>query len=142
MRQIVATILLILYSVCSTGATIHLHHCGKNTDISWSQDAKKLHDQCPHCQDNHAEILFQQDLCTDSSSCKDVQVELKSDYDQLQSKSSFDFNNPISPCFTILHWIVRSLYVPISLEQSSNYHHYSFHIHDDPVYLKHCVLII
>ncbi len=142
MRQIVATILLILYSVCSTGATIHLHHCGKNTDISLSQNSKSLHDQCPHCQDDHTESFIQHDTCSEGNSCKDMQVELKSDSDQLQTKSSFDFTNQLSPIYTILHWIASHVFVPISLEQPSPYKHFTFHNNEDPVYLKHCVLII
>ena len=42
MKKIFAILLMLVYGLSSTGATVHLHYCcGKLDDISFSQKAKK-----------------------------------------------------------------------------------------------------
>ncbi|SEF42285.1 hypothetical protein [Sphingobacterium lactis] len=114
MRKIVAICLLLIYSVCSTGATIYMHHCGKSTSISVLDVNKVSHDSCPLCsalhdEHEHTDNDISHEFCA-TDDCKDVKVDLdlQSEADQLHSKimagKFFDF----TPAIVLLPWILTN----------------------------------
>jgi hypothetical protein len=115
MKKIVAICLLLIYSVCSTGASIYMHHCGKSTLFSVLEEAKVSHDSCPMCVDMHKDHDHKDDQtsksdCEDSHSCQDSQVdlELSSESDQVRSKILFGNIFDFSPAVVLIPWILSS----------------------------------
>lgn len=130
-----------IYSVCSTGATIHLHHCGKSTSLSLDVESKVSHDNCPTCASLHDGHLHETgDSCDLEDSCKDKSIELKSDIEQLQTKNSIQQLLNFSPAIVLIPWIMEQwksiLEDPTQLSLE---HLASIPMQDlQPVYLLHC----
>ena len=117
MRQIVAILLLLLYSVSSTGATIYLHHCGKSTQISLLKETKVTHSNCKICSKFHEGHDHSTNSdCKDKDDCKDRKVDLKSDKDQFQTKSSDQSSFNFTPAIVIIPWILDKYWKIISTE--------------------------
>jgi len=144
MRKIVAIILLMIYSVCSTGATIYLHHCGKHTSYSIDQYSKVSHDNCPNCLKEHDNKEHTEDnSCCKDDQCKDRQIDLKSDSEQLQTKSSLQNLISFSPAIVLIPWIMEQWKEALDDNKQSNNQIVSIPIQDlEPVYLLHCNLRI
>lgn len=113
MRKIVAICLLLIYSVCSTGASIHMHHCGKSTQFSVLEEAKVSHDSCPMCIElhkghDHSHDDDSKSLCEEDHSCKDskVDLELTTENDQTRSKMLFGSIFDFSPAIVLIPWIL------------------------------------
>ena len=115
MRKIVAICLLLIYSVCSTGASIHMHHCGKSTLFSVLQDARVSHESCPMCldinQDHENQNVQSSDShCEDNNTCTDsrVDLELSSESDQSRAKIMFGNIFDFSPSIVLIPWIINT----------------------------------
>ena len=146
MRQIVAILLLMIYSVCSTGATIYMHQCGKNTIISVLDEQLTSHDNCPMCTDHqrtHEEKKQHHSPCMDQDKCTDVQIELKTDIEQLQSKSIYGNLSDFSPSIVLLPWIIDYYTASIAIETPTLIPYKSSLLTDiDSIYLLNCTFII
>jgi len=146
MRQIVAILLLMIYSVCSTGATIYLHQCGKNTAISVLDDQLVSHENCPMCTDHQRtqqEKEQHHSACEDQNSCNDVQIELKNDIEQLQSKSIYGNLFNFSPSVVLLPWIIDYFETSILMETPKLIPYKSSLLTDiDSIFLLNCTFII
>lgn len=98
-----------IYSVCSTGATIYLHHCGKNTVVSVLDKAKGSHDHCPMCQDEDPGKPSPGDEGQTShhEGCQDtdLNLDLKSETEQKQPTWIFGKMFDFSPAIVLLPWI-------------------------------------
>jgi len=111
MRKIVAICLLLIYSVCSTGATIYLHHCGKNTIVSVLDKQKGSHGNCPMCVEQHHDNSESDDRADHHDECRDVHVnlDLKSENEQPQPNWVFGKVFDLSPAIVLLPWILTHL---------------------------------
>lgn len=88
MKKIIVTILILLYSTTSIGATIHLRYCMGEL-ISWKLNTKEKDDKCSKC-----------DMKCKKGCCEDKTQVVKIDNDQKIAKVSFDFkkfNTPVGP---------------------------------------------
>lgn len=145
MRKIVAILLLMIYSVCSTGATIYMHQCGKNTAISLLEDQLISHDNCPMCtehQTTHQEEK-QHSPCLDQDNCNDVQLEFKNDSEQLQSKSIFGNIFNFSPSIIVLPWIIEYFSASIENNTQTLIPYKSTLLTDiDSIFLLNCTFLI
>src|SRR5690606_29940936 len=140
MRKIVAILLLTIYSVCSTGATVYMHHCGKRTLISVLDEEKVSHDRCPMCVEHHHNQQHSDpnaNCCKDKDMCKDVQLELKSESEQLQSSIQQLFN--FSPAVVVIPWLLPYLEQWIEQDLKWNPHSEELQLsYTNPVYLLNC----
>ncbi|MGO1597833.1 MAG: hypothetical protein ACTHZ1_07570 [Sphingobacterium sp.] len=111
MRKIVAICLLLIYSVCSTGATIYLHHCGKNTIVSVLDKQKSSHDSCPMCVEQSQNNSESNDRRSHHDECQDVHVslDLKAETEQPQPNWLFGKLFDLSPSIVLLPWILTHL---------------------------------
>ena len=109
MRKFLAICLLLIYSVCSTGATIYLHHCGKNTIVSVLDKEKGSYDSCPMCADQHrSDATPGTEFDRHHNGCHDVylQLDLKSEIEQPQPNWLFGNTFDFSPFIVYLPWII------------------------------------
>ncbi|MVZ64996.1 hypothetical protein GQF61_03975 [Sphingobacterium sp. DK4209] len=140
MRKIVAILLLTIYSVCSTGATIYMHHCGKRTLISVLDEEKVSHDQCPLCTEHHHNQEHSEQnasCCENKDMCQDVQLELKNDTDQQQSSLQQLFS--FTPAVVIIPWIIS--FLEQRLDQDVKWRSSAEELqfaYVDPVYILNC----
>lgn len=136
--------LLMIYSVCSTGATIYMHHCGKRTLISLMDEAEVTHQQCPFCVEHHHNQDHSESdgsCCSDNDMCKDVQVELKNDTEQQQSSYQQLFH--FYPAIVVLPWI--SPFIAQWLEESKSQQIQATPpqwAYENPVYILNCTFRI
>ena len=100
--------MLLIYSVCSTGATIYLHHCGKNTIVSVLDKEKGSYDSCPMCADKHRPDATPEAEFDHHNGCQDVhfQLDLKSEIEQPQPNWLFGKTFDFSPFIVYLPWII------------------------------------
>jgi len=146
MRQIVAILLLMIYSVCSTGATIYMHQCGKSTSISVLEEVLVSHDNCPMCIDHqmsHHENDQQDFPCEDQDNCKDVQIELKSDIEQAQTKTFYGSLFNFIPTIVVIPWLIDYYDATIDYAIPTLIPYRSSLLTDiDPIFLLNCTFII
>ncbi|MGX1639088.1 hypothetical protein [Sphingobacterium sp. NPDC055431] len=150
MRKIVAICLLLIYSVCSTGATIHMHHCGKSTMFSVLEESKVSHDSCPMCSNlhqdhDHADDLETNSQCEDDHTCQDskVNLELTTESDQLRSKMLFGSTFDFSPAIVLIPWIINHwVQIIEDKPEEPNPFKPSLFAESHSVYLLNCTFII
>jgi len=101
--------------VCSTSATIHMHHCGKSTLFSVFEEVKVSHDSCPMCAKSHKghdhqDHKEENSSCSDQGNCKDskINLELDSEIDQNTTKVMLSHAFDFSPAVVIIPWILTS----------------------------------
>ncbi len=139
MRKIIAILLLMIYSVCSTGATIYLHHCGKSTFLSLDQSTKVSHENCPNCSKCQDKSSHEHGDSCKKGCCQDKELSLKSDSEQLQSKSTFADLINFAPAVVLIPWIMEQWKIFVD-DPAQEYHSMAFiPIKDlEPVYILNC----
>lgn len=118
MVRLLSILLLMVYTLTSSGATVYYHECGQQSQISLSgentthqtcrfcNEREKNHEKEQHCDDhNHQSCSIWGDCC------KDVQIELKNSDEQLTSFNLIKDINAFAPVEVILHWIVLHTWV-------------------------------
>ncbi len=114
MMRLLSIMLLMIYSLTSSGATVYYHACGQNLRVSLSEK-ESSHRTCDFCASEETAhhqhdadcTLGQQELSCDPKGdcCTDVQVELKNSDDQLTVNLLKDFHL-LSPAEFIIPWIL------------------------------------
>lgn len=113
MSRIFSIFLLFIYSLTSTGATVYIHSCGQNAQISIFEKQTNSAD-CTFCTgDHHSCCIEAQDMMTEDilacthehSCCTDVRVELSNGEEQALTSLFKDFDT-LSPAEFIIPWII------------------------------------
>lgn len=110
MKRTLAILLLLLYTLTSTGATMYYHQCGQKTKISFSK-VDTGHDLCELClekkgQDN-SERENQMSCDLEKNCCSERLIELKNVEDQLAAYNFLqDFSSYIHPLEFLVPWIL------------------------------------
>lgn len=105
--------LLMIYALTSTGATVYYHECGQRSQISLS-DENTTHSTCRFCsekeqkheKDHHCHEHSHESCGIVGDCCKDVQIELKNSEEQLTSTNLLKDMSTYAPVEIILYWIV------------------------------------
>ena len=143
MRTLIAYILLFLYTVTCSGATVYMHFCHGTSDVSILGDRVEEEQNCTMClehkgDDNEVQLSHTCDMGPQSC-CKDITLELKkSDSEAENTAAIFSFFN-LSPAITTIYWI--SLFQDFIINPDSlkeTYSEKTLVAYKPPTYLFHC----
>ncbi|MCL7988123.1 hypothetical protein M8998_09265 [Sphingobacterium sp. lm-10] len=112
MIRILSLLLLCIYTLTSTGATVYYHTCGQNSQISLSIKKENVR-SCIFCSGEEKPSSQERQHCEQSdhsceqkdSCCTDVEVELNNGDNQAVTNLLKDFNT-LSPAEFIIPWIM------------------------------------
>lgn len=118
MIRLLSIVLLMVYALTSTGATVYYHECGQQSQLSLS-DNNATHQTCRFCtekekkheKEHHCQQHDHQSCAIDGDCCKDVQVELKNSEEQLTASNFIKDMHAFAPAEIVLYWIVLHTWV-------------------------------
>lgn len=110
MKRILAFIILCLYTLTSTGATVYIHQCANVFFIKSFQEDLQDTGNCPHCHSSNEALPLGDSSASchvnKASCCSDFKVDLKKSNDQSElSVNSLNLPSGIIPSLITLYWI-------------------------------------
>lgn len=110
MKIIFAYILLILYAVTCTGATVYMHRCEEGALIVFDTKENLISDNCPHCAEPESGEESDQDAPTacheKENCCSEIVLDLRKSETEMENASNMLPLFSTSPAILTLFWIV------------------------------------
>lgn len=140
MKVLLAYILLFLYTLTCTGASVYMHHCSAGA-FTLSQESSTTN--CPLCKKMHNKQQDDQKTnkhaCADKDDCcKDLKIDLKKgQQDTENAANAFSFVS-LAPAIATIHWIINFQSECAGRTLGEIRDNTSAHNATSPPYLKHC----
>ena len=142
MKVFVAYILMILYAVTCTGATVYMHRCQQGDLIVVKTQKESMRDSCPHCVESADAEDKSKDAQTDcheeENCCSEVVLDLRKGETKMENASNMLplFTN--SPAILTLFWILPIPDSDVLISQSPVFRFSLASVTASPPYLVHC----
>ncbi|TDS15886.1 hypothetical protein [Sphingobacterium paludis] len=142
MKVFVAYIMMVLYAVTCTGATVYMHRCQEGDLIVLKTKKESMPDACPHCMESEGCAENSNDTQTDchekENCCSEIVLDLRKGETKMENASNMLPLFTTSPAILTLFWILP---IPDSNDhvfQAPVFQSSPTSVTDSPPYLIHC----